>query len=104
MSRTDISPVVERVARAIAYKHFDRKPTHGHCTHEELVSFMANKYWRDWVSDARAAIEAMREPTPEMVDAPVDRETMGAYETELCWRTMIAEALGDPSPSGQITP
>lgn len=61
---TTISPVVERVARAIAYKHFDRKPTCGHCTHEERVTFMANKYWRGWVPDARAAIEAMSDPSP----------------------------------------
>lgn len=44
-----MSAMVERVARALAA-----------CD---------NSDWRAWVDDARAAIEAMREPTDQMVEA-----------------------------------
>ena len=45
-----MSEMVERVARAISTERDG-----------------ADLWWKDYVSEARAAILAMREPTPEMV-------------------------------------
>jgi hypothetical protein len=58
--------------------------------------------WEAWLGPARAAIEAMREPTEAMLDAGVDRwdtHHPGATETHqnerATWRAMIDAALSE---------
>jgi hypothetical protein len=69
-----MTDMVERVAQAIADKHFD--------TRTGAVG------WTAYIDDARAAIEAMREPTPKVIKAGI-RVGAGAW----MWRTMIDAAL-----------
>ena len=78
-----MSEMIERVARALAIADG---------MHPEAVSNGedAVPVWTLYVDDARAAIEAMREPTDVMVDAgyavTVDDETE-------VWQAMIDAAL-----------
>jgi len=51
--------------------------------------------WAEHSGDARAAIEAMREPTGEMLDAG-DAACAGANER--VWPAMIDAALAEPPP------
>lgn len=91
-----MSEMVERVATAIwaLYRHtdcneYDQLAPHAKHTADEM---------------ARAAIEAMREPTADMVDAGRDvgpDAPYGLSETIKRWEAMINAALDTPS---QITP
>jgi hypothetical protein len=58
--------MVERVAKAIADRHYRRKPWFGACSKDERVAWLVNEYWCQFINDARYAIAAMREPTLEM--------------------------------------
>ena len=53
--------------------------------------FVKDERWELCLSYARAAIEAMREPTPEMLDAYWDAGTA----SEDVWKAMITAALRD---------
>jgi hypothetical protein len=73
-----MAEMIERVSRAI----------------RDAEDNMAN----DWLDVARAAIEAMREPTDEMLSAagtrrPVDDEVMGPDHPWALWDSMIDAAL-----------
>lgn len=80
-----MSEMVERVARAIC------QPPVGDYSGD----------WRDFIPEARAAIEAMREPTEGMLEAGSDR--LGDNADQLCdtdagaalvtYHAMIDEAL-----------
>ena len=83
---TGASAMVERVALAL-YK--DRYP-------HRAVYYDGEASRLEFEGHARAAIEAMREPTVEMVrGATID--PLGKYVTPnhsaLCWQAMIDEAL-----------
>lgn len=85
-----MSEMVERVARAICATI----PGTGNV--DEHFSPPNRAAAQEWYKIARAAIEAMREPTPEMYDAVSDsgkmwRETNSAE----VYRTMIAGALNE---------
>lgn len=76
-----MSEMVERVARVLCARNGEPES----CL----------KFYRD---DARAAIEAMREPTAAMVDASdIGDEEFNVTNSAVCtiefWRTMIDEAL-----------
>ena len=67
-----MSEMIERVARAIYDKSpiYTAKPNIGEPMHA-LTWDEAEKYGReDYFDQARAAIEAMREPTPGMLNHP----------------------------------
>ena len=76
--------MIERVARALAAS--DRHFSDGG-SWDELDPIEHDIY----MASARAAIEAMREPTSEMVDAAY-ANTGGVGATK-CWQAMIDEAL-----------
>lgn len=88
-----MSGLVERVAKAIFREGFH---------HDELESVVAAK-WEEWPESrqqcrrkARAAIEAMREPTNEMVGAGVEGWKANGYlSIQWVWPCMIDAALGD---------
>lgn len=69
-----MSEMVERVAKAIREAHVGR-PMYELVNTEDL---------------ARAAIEAMREPTPDMVSEGDDYR---AFSSRTTWQAMIDEAL-----------
>ena len=89
-----MSEMVERVARAICLASDWGK------AHPEHV----DKTWPAWEPEARAAIEAMREPTIKMASQGLkewqcatdtgDLDT-DAHDMELIWKAMIQAALGD---------
>jgi len=76
------SEMVERVAKALC-KHG------GDC-------------WQMHIDDARAAIEAMREPTEAMESAGWDSydRNDGWSGPQYCWQAMVDAALS-PSPAGE---
>jgi hypothetical protein len=82
------APIVERVARAICAARVARV----YCLLKaELRAELVGKHWREHIPEARASIQAMREPTDEMVIAG-----MRAYDTSRdIWAAMIDEALKD---------
>jgi hypothetical protein len=88
--------MIERVARAIGRQDFARAAQDGWDALPEHVK-------QDHRRFARAAIEAMREPTDAMLGAAY--ETAGyadgggrePIEAEEAWRAMIGVALGDAS-------
>ena len=75
--------MVERVAKAI-------------------TSVGAPEDWRCWIEEAKAAIAAMAEPTPEMKErgSPyMPKSTLGEEGmtyADACWRAMIDAALSSP--------
>jgi hypothetical protein len=75
---TDGDSMIIRVALAIAEAKNERE-------------------WRNYIGAARAAIEAMREPTPEMLDgAAVGMPDWGSLPDD--WRNMIDCALAEQIP------
>jgi hypothetical protein len=94
-----MSEMVERVARVLA-RHYDLLE-HG---------VASDATWQGWTDAARAAIEAMREPTDAMLDAPGDLlcaigdqaeyegKFMAGFDdiedaSEAIWKQMIDAAL-----------
>lgn len=96
-----MSEMVEKVARAMAW----RTLTEGRAATTsagkldaamELDTPMVGEtglvpYWRTFIPDARAAIQAMREPTKAMVLAGYDDGE--PTDCAAHWRSMIDEAL-----------
>lgn len=82
-----MSEMVERVARAIALAQLDN----------DTRAVVDPNTWpvaESYCDMARAAIEAMREPTVQMCrDAAWD--DWGPDECRLCWRSMIDAALSE---------
>lgn len=86
--------MIERIARALARRNY---PGASDADIDEM--------WSAWVDDATAAIQAMREPTPGMVEAgqevPLDVEITGgviysaATEAKAIWQAMIDAAAID---------
>jgi hypothetical protein len=78
---------IERVARALC--RLDGHP--------ENAIMDGKPLWMDFVPEARAAIEAMREPSPEIL-AVLERllDTQGHHQTlEESWDMLITAAIGE---------
>ncbi len=99
-----MSEVVERIARALAWRHFDRRAWTGACPKTERTQWLVNHYWTNFTEDASAALEAIREPTEAMIErgsqitVAADFDTTGAYRlvgtvSPDVWRAMVGEAL-----------
>lgn len=76
-----MNDMIERVARALAVKRNTRRVHEG----DEDIGVMPFDF-----EDARAAIEAMSEPTPEMIEAGA--EVCGTTIPQI-WKSMNAAAL-----------
>jgi len=91
-----MSEMIERVAQAMAESI--KTPLYGGLIwkymgdDDSATDYENRDYWRVL---ARAAIEAMREPTKLMtlVDGPGDQHTYRDAENAATWRKMIDEAL-----------
>lgn len=79
-----MSEMVERVAKAIAM--------HWGCAPQTYD--LNPDVRKDWAGYARAAIEAMREPTPNMILAGMETD---AEMTAIAYRAMIDAALKEPA-------
>ena len=108
--------MIEKVARAIdrdAWSHFDAYCKLKQYSPEEIRTRMQeSSHLQKSLTNARAAIEAMREPTQEMVDVGY-REIddcidfynydsdcgydLGAFAPTSTWQAMIDAALKGPS-------
>jgi hypothetical protein len=83
--------MVERVARALCSLETDSGPN--------LLTGIPR--WHGYVSAARAAISAMREPTPQMADAAYERQrslncpVQTGLNYSAIYETMIDAALKD---------
>ena len=83
-----MSEKMEQVARAICLaSHIDN----GH-TPDSAASLVERGSWHDYVTEARAAIAAMREPTGEMWKAEQPIWSLGRPMWDW-WRSMIDEIL-----------
>lgn len=95
--------MIEKVARAIALAHFERKRVR--FVHPDRPKYLADTQWKLFEDDARAAIEAMRTPTAAMQEAAieaVDSERKAARsggwsynECDITWNAMIDAALNE---------
>lgn len=100
-----MSDIVERVARAIfeawAAEESAASTWDDVCQRAKDGYPHAQKWHRMAISEARAAIEAMREPTPKMVEAHymahARAETVMA-DAQSVWNAMIDAALKQRSP------
>ncbi len=81
-----MSEMVERVAQAI----YDRCNHWDHDDHLPAYSTLTDGWKAQWQDAARAAIEAMREPTEIMCVAPEETRAIGAKRS---WQAMIDAAL-----------
>lgn len=75
-------PMIERVARILAARHFRRQVYGSRWTEAEYVE----TYWRDWTDDAQAVFEALQRPTDDVL-AALDRVPggwgLGAWQAGL---------------------
>jgi len=78
-----MSEMVERVAKAIHQERFGGKLIWGHYPDSEKAC----------LEEARAAVEAMREPTESMISKGYDHVDYGGAHIESAWRAMVDEAL-----------
>ncbi len=99
--------MIERVARALctqACKHTNSTPDDMLTYTDQGMEGRSVTFprWQNHTDDARAAIEAMREPTEEMKNAAADAIDPGdetgygsGWKAEAAWETMIQVALGE---------
>ena len=95
---SETNEMIERVAKAIYDAHVSRQPRPADwLSWGELIA--QGHQGRHRVEDtralARAAIEAMREPSEAMIDAGYEYKGRG-NTTEAVWRAMVAAALQEP--------
>lgn len=83
-----MSEMIERVAKALSVADGNHPEA---CSNDEDETQM----WTLYVSDARAAISAMREPTAKMVEAAWRRndDNDGKEADRENWQSMIDAAL-----------
>lgn len=93
--------IIEKVAAALCEANLGDDP-YAACT---LAGAENSKGWEQWVDEARAAIEAMREPTEKM-EAAADDLNPGSnlpYEPgspKKVWQAMIDHMLAEREREG----
>jgi hypothetical protein len=91
-----MSEMVERVARAICAKMFENPEVYWGLY---PIPIAVEQGWGEFVGEARAALEAMREPTEAMSARAASIESRGVDgepinpEADYAYRVMIDEAL-----------
>lgn len=109
---TDANEMVERVAEALFFVGLSHNPLYGEAVQPEVLPGLREASRPHRLSMARAAIEALREPTEAMLDAYSDgvarddpRGKIGpdGYDCHIGgWHAMIDAALASPSiPKGE---
>jgi hypothetical protein len=95
-----MSEMVERVARALHAQYHGAMMAGGAAETAEVAWKRADASGDhdQWRAEARAAIEAMREPTDAMIEAAVTADAaepihFGAHEAIAMWRAMIDAAV-----------
>lgn len=85
--------VIERVARAICLQF---NLDDGYADNSVLRGSIEMGMWRNHVSQARAAIAAMREPSEAMVSAGQEEELSRTEDVKAIFSAMIDAALNEP--------
>lgn len=91
-------PMVERVARALARQQvmrnmrWDEDSGRGGLPPDRIEAAVGHA-WRDYATDARAVIAAMREPSLAI------RKVCSFEAAEITWPAMIDAALAHPAPA-----
>lgn len=96
--------MIERVARALVRQ--DRIDTNGPDVDPVWLDENVEAYWRGFIPMARAAIEAMRKPSPKMLRAagaalspgkrPTEKRVSERAKHGIRYRAMIDAALEEP--------
>ena len=84
-----MSEMVERVARAIC-EASGLNPDHNYDPNQ--ISRSDDVRWRLFIPHARAAIEALRDPTEDMANAA---ECAEPFSFEAMWKAAVDAALGE---------
>ena len=87
--------VIERVALNLLNRHRAR-----HGLEPATLEAMSDEHRAEWVDDALAAIEAMREPTDKMIAAAFD-ELVPCHDFLAAWRAGIDAILSEGQSPGQ---
>lgn len=104
-SSADAAPqatqMLERIARAICIADGCDPDAKGYGVGITMPRGEPYPLWQARLKQARAVLEAMREPTAEMENAGIaaEFENIDDYRPTRVWRAMIAAALGEtPGP------
>jgi flagellar biosynthesis/type III secretory pathway protein FliH len=76
--------MLERIARAIAETYAEGRQAH---LVESGSTTLVMTHWTEWIAEARAVLEAMREPTAGMLPR------IGNLPARDAWRLMVEKAL-----------
>jgi hypothetical protein len=103
-----MSDMIERVAKALCKRDVIAARLWWGQPHQEqsINDYVGLIGWKGYMSEACAAIEAMREPTAEMIDAGVRSEWGGTLGTRVAnsYRDMIDAALSQDTHSLPLKP
>jgi len=85
--------MIEKMARAMGMVVYERDGL-------EKATEIVNGCWQDWIPEARAALEALLEPSDKMTEAGDDVEMYGVSvlsigESQTVFCTMIQAALDE---------
>lgn len=85
---TKITPELEKVARAICIENLK-------ATKQPTDDGTVDSYWQSFILEARAALEAIREPSEGMKNCGAYASNeQGNFEPAPAWRSMIDHILG----------
>lgn len=84
-----MTDMIERLARTLCLDAGDN-PDSAAPAHPSSVQF-----WQLYMPAARHFVEAMREPTPQMVNAAWDNAPIGQFDPDAAWRHMIDAILSE---------
>lgn len=104
---SEIPEMLERVARAICKAQtgvdgdlLDHRVIRGEG--DEPPRIESKPFWCRFEAEARAVIEAMREPTATMAGAPYMEIEVGRATATATWQAMIDAALREPSVKADV--
>lgn len=82
--------MIERVAKAIHRKQLLKKY---HPSRSDVIDREIDTYWHLYAEEAKAAIQAMRDPNKEMLDAGIYASENNNRDVYLAYVNMIDAAL-----------
>ena len=94
--------MIDKVARALCELHIRRVRRHDTAPErlEEMLPAAVDHNWREHVDEARAALQALMEPTPGMIEASChdavwdDADNRLSADISKCvWQAMIRSAM-----------
>mgnify|MGYP001568894675 CR=1 FL=1 len=93
-----MNEMVEKVAKGLCRLRVENNEKYRHDTQKHSKEFIDRAIeagYHNFLDEARAAIEAMKEPTEEMCDNAHLMESLAASTCKDVWEDMIEAALKD---------